>query len=374
MIVDALLGTGGGGELRGAIKVLTGEMADHGAPVVAIDGPTGVDLSTGAQSGRLVATVTVTFGGLRRGHLLNRTACGKVVVTDIGFPPPKDEWPRFVSDGWVRGILPVFTTAMHKGDRGRIVVIGGAEGMSGAALHAVHSSFAAGAGLVKLVSTAGTVAAAKAATANAMTLVADFDRSPEDDVLGVLEWADAVVLGPGMGVSQGCARFVDRVLESCKVPLVLDADALKGDLSRIADGGDRIVVTPHPGEFRKMFPDLDIASLGVFEAARMASERLGCTVLLKGVPTVIASADETLVVGSGNPALATGGSGDVLSGLVGAFLARDLSPVRAAALGAQVLGRAAELASAVNTVRATRPEQVVGSFAEYWREDRKSVV
>ncbi len=367
VIVDAILGTGASGPLRDSIRPLVDQMYAHGAPIVAVDGPTGVDLTSGMQSGDISAALTVTFGGLRRGHLFNRTACGKVVVVDIGFPSPQPDWPRLATDGWARKVLPPFSADMHKGDRGRVVVIGGGDGMSGAAIHAVRSCFAAGAGLIKLVSSVDTIAAAKESVPDVMTIVTDFDKDPGQEILEAIDWADSLVVGPGIGVTPARARFVEKLLNAVEVPVALDAGGLQGVGAGFARIAEKIVATPHVGEFRQMFPDIDIKNLGSFEASRLASERLGCTVLLKGVPTVITSGEKTFVVASGNPALATGGSGDVLAGIIGAFLARRVDPACAAALGAHALGRAAELAVVGHGVRTTRPDHVVSHLPDYWR-------
>src|SRR3989442_906351 len=114
--------------------------------MVAIDGPTGLDLWSGEAHGRVRAQLSVTFGGPRRGHLLAREWCGKVVVVDAGFPPPDPSWPLLVTDGWAGARLPKLAPTMHKGDRGRVTVVGGANGMTGAALHAARGALAAGGG------------------------------------------------------------------------------------------------------------------------------------------------------------------------------------------------------------------------------------
>jgi len=168
VVVDALLGTGASGEPRGPLGALAARVAQHKGPVVAVDGPTGVDLSTGEAHGPIRATLTVTFGGARRGHLLQRAWCGKVVIADIGFPPPDPDWPRLFTDHDARRLLPPLEVGFHKGDRGRVVVVGGAEGMAGAALHAASAAFAAGAGLARrLVGGGGEVRVAVAAAAAA---------------------------------------------------------------------------------------------------------------------------------------------------------------------------------------------------------------
>src|SRR2546422_3885022 len=160
--VDALLGTGASGPARGDVLALAQRLVTYGATLVAVDGPTGLDLSSGEAHGPVRAAVSVTFGGPRRGHLLARDWCGKLVVVDIGLPPADPSWPMLVTDAWAGARLPTLTPTMHKGDRGRVPVVGGSNGMTGAALHAARAALAAGAGLVKLVAGPETIVAARA--------------------------------------------------------------------------------------------------------------------------------------------------------------------------------------------------------------------
>jgi NAD(P)H-hydrate epimerase len=366
VVVDALLGTGAEGPPRGKVGELAGRIAAFGAPVVGVDGPTGLDLSTGKAHGPIRARLTVTFGGARRGHLMARDWCGKIVVIDIGFPPPDPGWPELVDDRWARMLLPSFHSSMHKGDRGRVLVVGGDEGMAGAAIHATRSALAAGAGLVKLAAAEPTIRAAQESLPDALTLITELGPEVETELGKAADWADAVVVGPGIGRSKERQRFVTSFLKSVRKPAVVDADALQGGVGSWGTDGGARVLTPHPGEFATAFPGL--ASVEPFDAVVAAAKAAKATVLLKGVPTRIASPKAAVLVSaSGNPSLATGGSGDVLSGLIGAFLARGLEPRIAAALGAHAMGRAAELASRDHSARATRPSDVIAALPVLWK-------
>lgn len=373
--VDALLGTGAAGPAKGDVLALAQRLADYGAPVVAVDGPTGLDLTSGEAHGPLHAQLTVTFGGPRRGHLLAREWCGKIVVVDIGFPPPPRDatWPILITDAWAAERLPRLAPQMHKGDRGRVCVIGGANGMSGAAIHAARGALAAGAGLVKLVAAHETIAAAQASLPDLLTVETALGERLEPQAVEALEWGDALVLGPGLGRTDERKQFVAAVLSHRAVPTVIDADALH--LLDNLDNLDRprqrpLVLTPHLGEFRALVGDAlaDEAANDRWAAAARASTKLKCTVLLKGVPTVIADLRGPVqVVASGNPGLATGGSGDLLAGFIGAFLARGTAPAEAAALGAHALGRAAEQGARQWTARSLRPADVLAALPEVWR-------
>ncbi len=367
VVVDALLGTGAGGAPRNGIAALAQRVAGHGTPIVAIDGPTGLDLTTGDAHGPVHADLTVTFGGLRRGHLLQRDWVGRVVAVDIGFPPADPAWPHLVTDAWARTLLPPFQPTMHKGERGRVLVIGGARGMAGAAMHVARAAFACGAGLVKLALHEESVAAAQTNFPDALTLSTALGPDVEPELADAIAWADAVVLGPGLGRGNDRMAFATGVMGLAGVPVVIDADALHvPDLAGV--GTASRVLTPHLGEFTSQFPDLAHEERFAAPAAAISRCPPDTALLLKGAPTVIADTAGTRVVAAGNPALATGGSGDLLAGCIATFLARGVAPGDAAALGAQALGRAAEQASAYQTVRATRPEDVADGFADLWRE------
>ncbi len=345
--VDSLLGTGAVGPAKGDVLALAQRLVEYGAPILAVDGPTGLDLTSGEAHGPVRAQITVTFGGPRRGHLLAREWCGKVVVVDIGFPPPDAAWPGLVTDAWAAERLPRLAPQMHKGDRGRVCVVGGADGMSGAALHAARAALAAGAGLVKLVAARETIAAAQASLPDVLTVESTLGEDLDPAAAEALEWADAVVLGPGLGRQTAREQFVAQVLSRRAVPTVIDADALhyfKGQTNR------PVVCTPHLAEFRALAGDAlaDEAANDRWSAAARAAAKLRCTVLLK-------------------PGLATGGSGDLLAGFIGAFLARGTAPAEAAALGAHALGRAAESGARQWTARSLRPADVLAALPDVWR-------
>jgi hydroxyethylthiazole kinase-like uncharacterized protein yjeF len=365
--VDALLGTGAAGPARGDVLALAQRLVAYGATLVAVDGPTGLDLSSGEAHGPVRAALSVTFGGPRRGHLLAREWCGKLVIVDIGLPPADPSWPLLVTDAWAGARLPKLTPTMHKGDRGRVTVVGGAPGMTGAALHAARAALAAGAGLVKLVAGVETIQAARASLPDVLTVESALGPELEPAAAEALEWADALVLGPGLGREPTRAPFVQAALARRPVPTVVDADALalfQGPAER------PVVLTPHLGEFRAQFGDAlaDAAANDRWAAAAKAAQKVRGTVLLKGVPTVIADLRGPIhVVASGNPGLATGGSGDLLAGFIGAFLARGSPGPEAAALGAHLLGRAAEHGARQWTARSLRPADVLAALPDIWR-------
>ena len=374
LAVDALLGTGASGPPRAPMAALLDRLVDLEVPVVAVDGPTGVDLLSGTVHGTPRADLTVTFGGVRRGHLLARDEVGDVLVVDIGHPPAEPEWPVLVTDRDAAEWLPRLHAGDHKGTRGRVVVVGGESGMTGAVRMAARAAFATGAGLVHAVAPAETVAALVQAEPDLQTLAHPFEGEPSAALHELVQRADALVIGPGLGRAAGRREWIAATAQHAKA-LVLDADALIAfqgatDALRALAGGRPVVLTPHPGEFRTLFPDLAAQrELDPWGAATAAAERVEAVVLLKGVPTVVAAPNRPpLTIAAGNPGLATGGSGDVLSGIVGTALAQELEPRIAAALGGQALGRAADAAVRRVSARSLRPTDVIAALPELWRE------
>ena len=374
LLVDAILGTGAKGPLRDTTAALVDRINDLTLPVAAIDGPTGVDLETGASHGAAVrAAVSITFGGLRRGHLLARDEVGDVVVVDIGHPAPDPAWPSIVTDADSAQALDRFESRAHKGTRGHVVVIGGDAGMSGALRLSCRAAFAAGAGLVHAVAPDPTIDTLVIAEPDLQTLRHEFTSELKPGLSELLARSDVLVMGPGLGRGDGRLEFVLAAARKARAA-VLDADALNAfqgesrHLRKLAKERE-VVLTPHPGEFRRLFPEhSDGLELDPWRAAQEAAHASGCTVLLKGVPSVVATSNGTIAtVAAGNPGLATGGSGDVLSGIIGAFLAQQYDTPVATCLGAQVLGRAADLAARRTTARGLRPMDVIGALPDLWR-------
>ena len=375
VVLDALLGTGAKGPPRGAAASAIEQLMRLAVPVVAVDGPTGLDLSDGTVSAPCVrADLTVTFGGFRRGHLLQRSVCGAIVVMEIGFPPPDPRWPAVVTDRWLAEVLPPFRAEMHKGDRGRIAIVGGSEGMAGAAIFAAKAAARSGAGLVKICASAPSVTAAQAQSPDVMCVPTALGPDLEPALAEALAWADAVVLGPGLGRGPARDAFAREVLRTARGSVLLDADALHAFRGAVEElrallAGRIALLTPHKGEFGALFPDLaEGTRRDPFAAAQEAADRLGQAVLLKGVPTVVSAPGLPLLVSAaGNPGLSTGGTGDVLAGMAAAWLARGAPGQTAGAAAAHVHGRAAEDVAQHRSVRSLRPDDLLGVLSPLWR-------
>jgi hydroxyethylthiazole kinase-like uncharacterized protein yjeF len=356
IVIDGLLGTGSSGAPRGAIADAVAAInaaRARGAFVVALDLPTGVDATSGHDSDSVLADLTLTFGALKRGHLIARQACGAIAVLDIGlgaYAALDDNAPPIVDAPWVAHHVPSIAADAHKGTRKKLAIVGGHAGMAGAAILAARAAMRSGVGMVKLVVAPDSLPVVQAAEPFALagSWPAD-DPSVDHDVTS---WADGIVVGPGLGRGSDSRTLVDRVLARWRGPVLLDADALNvfdGDVDALARAiGDRpALLTPHPAEFARLAGTKVEHVLDCrFEIGADLSRRTGATVLLKGVPTVITAPNgERLVSASGTPVLAAAGSGDILSGIAGTLLAQTGNALVSGAIGAWIHGRAAELAA-----------------------------
>lgn len=357
--IDALFGTG----FRGVPENDSAEAIDalnaSGVPIVAVDIPSGVDGTTGAVEGDAVhAAITVTLGALKPGLVLYPGAelAGLVRVADIGFPPDLVASDLgLLEEEDVAALLPVREPDTHKRATGVVLVVAGSRGMTGAVHLVAEAAYRAGAGLVNVA-----VPESVLAVVQASLVEATFVPLPETDEGTVrpdglaaladrLDAVDAVAVGPGLTTDSDTAVFVRSLVRECPAPLVVDADALNAFTGRAVDLADRkadAVLTPHAGEFARLarLATRDVIADRVGRTRALAAETRA-VVLLKGSRTVIASPDGVARVNpTGGPVLATGGSGDVLTGMIAALMARGLAPIDAASAGAYLHGIAGRLA------------------------------
>ena len=344
LVVDALFGAGLSRPLEGAAAQMVEALND--LPVAAVDIPSGVSGDTGQPLGGVYvkAALTVTFFRKKPGHLLlpGHLLCGETVVADIGIPPDAanttlhENTPALWHFPWPR-------LEGHKYSRGHCVVVSGPAHATGAARLAARAALRVGAGLVSVASPPEAVAV------NAAHLTAVMLKPFEDaDGLAKLlsdRRLNAVVLGPGLGVSGETRALVDAALKSGG-SAVLDADALTSfhtDPEALFNRlHERCVLTPHAGEFERLFPGLLDEASSKMEAARSAAARAGCVVLLKGADTVIAHpGGKAAINANAPPTLATAGAGDVLAGLIGGLLAQHMTAFDAACAGTWLHGEAA---------------------------------
>lgn len=353
VLIDGILGTGIRGEPRERQARAIDRMNRAPRPVLALDIPSGVDGDTGAVPGIAVdADVTVTFGFPKLGALLHpgRARVGRLVAVDIGFPPldPGRVGARALTPAWASAHRPVRALDTHKNAVGTLLLMAGSEGMAGAAVLAARAALRAGTGLVRVASAPANRVILQSAVPEAIFVDAD----DPDAVSEALEASTAVGAGPGMGTDGAAETRLARVLDGPPLPLLLDADGLNllardrpRSLEAVADARP-LVVTPHPGEMERISGvDRDDLAADRVGRARDFAEESGAVLLLKGMPSLVASPDGgTLVDSVGTSDLATGGMGDVLTGTASAFLAQGCEPEVAAGLALHVSGRAAVLA------------------------------
>lgn len=350
LVLDGVLGTGATGAPREPQAALIRAMNGAGTPVLALDGPSGVDLTTGAVAGAAVqAAATLCFGAPKRGLLLypGRAHAGRLLVAEVGFPALAEAGAWLVTAGWARARLPRVAPNAHKGQLGTLLVVAGREGVAGAAALVAHGAGRTGVGIVRVASVAANRVVLQTLRPEALFV----DRATPE-LEAALDAADAVVAGPGIGTDAEAEAVLRRVLEHGRSPLLLDADALTL-LARSPELAARAptrptLLTPHPGEMARLLDGsaAEIAA-ALFEHATRAAERFGCAVLLKGWPSLVAAPGQPVLVNTtGHAGIATGGMGDTLAGVAGAFLARGTPPAEAAALALFFAGRAAEIAGA----------------------------
>lgn len=346
VIVDGLLGTGLESDVRGEFVTAIEAINQHPADVLALDVPSGINSDTGVMQGYAVqANVTVTFIGLKRGLLTGDAVdhCGLVQTADLSLPTEAFDRVKVAAellDDELRQVLlqPRCRTA-HKGDFGHVLVIGGDYGFAGAARMAAEAAARVGAGLTSVATRPEHVTAISGARPELMChAVLD-----ADDLKRLLQRATVVAIGPGLGQSDWAQRLLDTVVQS-DVPMVVDADALnllaKQPLQR-----EHWVLTPHPGEAGRLLgDDAALCQADRFAAAATLQQRYGGVVVLKGAGTVVQADGITAVNITGNPGMACGGMGDVLTGVIAGLLAQGLSPMQAASLGVYLHGCAADCA------------------------------
>ncbi len=357
LIVDALLGTGLGAEITGLYAEVINWINGTGLPVVAVDVPSGVDATSGQLHGPTVcADLTVTFAEAKVGHVLRPAVdyVGDLVVVDIGIPIQLvGQYPSrhfYVDAEMAAALLPDRPETGHKGSFGHLLTIAGSTGKTGAAVLAAEGGLRVGAGLSTLACPASLNPVFEVKLTEVMTaLLSDRDGEVATDAIaGVLQICagkQAVVVGPGLGVGDGARALVDAILLHSSLPLVLDADGLNTlSLETLRKRTGATILTPHPGEMARLL-DCTVAEI---EADRLATAtafaaEYNVILVLKGAPTIIATPDgRSFINGSGNPLLASGGTGDVLAGLIGGLLCQGCAPDVAAVLAVFLHGSAAD--------------------------------
>ena len=357
--VDAIFGIGFRGRAGGSFAAAIDALNETPAPVVAADIPSGVEGDTGIHRGpAVVADVTVAMGAPKLGDVLfpGASVAGVLEVADIGFPDDllrSDLWLLEAAD--VRRWLPSRDPDTHKRRTGVVLVVAGSRRMTGAPQLVVEGAYRAGAGLVTLAVPQGILPVVQAGPREATFL--PLPEGPEGSAAEAavevladgLDRFDAVAVGPGMSTDEGTRSLVRRLVRESPIPMVIDADGITAFAGRAGELSVRTapaIITPHAGEFARLFgmPASEVADDPV-GLVRKAAAETGCVTLLKGSRTLIASPDGQVRLNpTGTSALATGGTGDVLTGAIASLAARGVDPFDAAAAGAFVHGVAGRIA------------------------------
>ena len=356
LLVDALLGTGSKGEPRGTVAEAIMAMNKSGTPVLSLDVPSGIAADSGEELGESVwAKRTITLG-LPKPFLFQGTGLehsGSWDVADIGVPRELLAEPtqaQLTGCEWAAAILPERMRSSHKGDNGSLLIVAGSSNMPGAAAMAVQSALRAGAGLV-------TIASVEAVCRAVSNRIPECILHPLPEVDGVLsadaahellalgDRYDAAVFGPGLTQQDSVVVFLEQIWADWKLPSVIDADALNIVAKGVTLPSAECILTPHPAEMSRLL-QASVAEVQAdrFGAVRSTQQKFGKCTLLKGPYTVVADEDQHLAVNrSGNAGMATGGMGDVLSGILGTLLAQSIPAYHAAVSGTYWHGLAADI-------------------------------
>jgi len=347
IVIDALLGTGAKGNLRPPILQLVNRINEMDAFRVAVDVPTGVDADTGEVSGEAIkANLTITFHRTKKGLGKAKRYVGELVVKSIGLP---EEFERFAGPGDVLMVSKPRPSESHKGDFGRLLVVGGSETFSGAPTLVAEAALRTGVDLVYVAAPEKTAYAISSLSPDLITIKLEgkhLNPNNLDALTPYVKVSDAVVLGPGIGLHPETGEAVEEIVETVEKsgkPLLLDADGLKAFAQFKRKLNVPLVLTPHPGEYAILTGSKPPEPMSEkVLAVQKTAAKLKATVLLKGHVDVVSDGERVKLNFTGNPGMTVGGTGDVLSGIVGAFLAQKVDCFEAAVAGAFANGAAGD--------------------------------
>jgi ADP-dependent NAD(P)H-hydrate dehydratase / NAD(P)H-hydrate epimerase len=358
--IDAIFGTGLNSDVRGYFKEIIDFINHRGRPVFSVDIPSGLNADTGKAGGVCIqAHTTATFAFPKIGHILYPGAkyTGKLHVVDIGIPPhiaDRVAPARYLLNAAkIKESLSPRSPEAHKGSTGHLMVVSGSTGKTGAAALTAVSAMRSGAGLVTLGIPKGLNRVAETLVLEAMTLPLPengegfLGESAYDEIIKQLSGKQCLAVGPGIGTEPETVRLVHRLIKNCRIPMVIDADGLNniaGHTETLKTAGAPVVITPHPGEMARL---MDTSVRQIQEdrigAAKDFASAHAVHVVLKGARTVISHPDGTVYVNlTGNPGMASGGMGDVLTGVIAGFMTQGYTPRAAARTGVYLHGAAAD--------------------------------
>ena len=375
VIVDAIFGVGLSREVTGDHADLIRRINEAPAFKVAVDMPSGVSADSGKRLGEaLAADLTVTFAFAKAGQLVypGKKYCGELVVSDIGITPdPKKQPDCFRCTPDDLGHLSPLLADDHKGSRGRVLCIAGSRGMGGAACLCAHAALASGCGMVRIYTPSCNREAILSRLPEA--LVDGYETYREEMLLAAMEWADSIVIGPGLGTDETAEAIVDCVFRRASLPLLADADALTLLARRpelFHETSAPLILTPHMGEMARL---LSVSLQDVLDdrlkICRSFAKEYGVTLVLKDAATMTALADGRLFLNdSGNAGMATAGSGDVLAGILAGLRAQGTAGEWAAPLGVYLHGLAGDCAAQENSMRGMTASDLIAGMKTIYKE------
>ncbi|MCX8034585.1 MAG: NAD(P)H-hydrate dehydratase [Thermodesulfovibrio sp.] len=363
VILDAIFGTGLKRKIEGKLEKLVNLLNSLKKTVIAVDIPSGISSDTGEILGCAIkANSTVTFGLPKRGHFLfpGRDYTGKLCIEDIGFPEELTESEELkvslISRKFVCSLIPSRPLYSHKGTYGHVLVIAGSVGKTGAAFMCAKSALRAGSGLVTMAmpSVLNVVFHSKVLEEMILPLPSNkktLSKRAIDEIAEFInEKADVVAFGPGVGINEDTEEILKFLITNCPRPLVIDADGitlLVKNIKLLKKNKAETIITPHPGELSRMI-NLSVKEIerNRIEIAQKVANEMNTTIVLKGVPTIISDPlGNTFINTTGNPGMATGGSGDVLTGIISSFIGQGLNAFHASVLGVYIHGLSGDIAS-----------------------------
>ena len=368
-LIDAMFGIGLTRGLDGDFAIAADFLNQCEKPVLAVDIPSGYDTDSGKLLGKVgvVADKTVTFAYMKKGLILGecKAAAGDVRVADVGIYGNEENTAKLL-DADILRFVPDREITANKGSCGKVLVISGSESIYGACYLAANAALTTGAGLVKIYTHQNNIASIQQGLPEAM--YKGYTSFEEAEVLEEINWADAIVIGPGLGTSDVSVSIMDTVCKHANVPVIIDADGLNilsKDLSLLNELASRvpIVLTPHLKEMERLckIPVGDI-NYDMENVAKDFAAKHNCTVVLKNHTSVIANVNTIFYCNSGNEGLATPGSGDVLAGIIGALLGQHIDVVNAAAAGTFIHGCAGTIATSEVGVKGLLARDIIANI------------
>ena len=360
LIIDAILGTGFKGELRTPILDFTKWINSQNSLVLSIDIPSGVNADNGViAQNAIIADNTVTMGMTKVGMVvdLGKSHCGEIIQVDIGFPNIYDELPgmkfRTCKEDLAYQYLNAPDVVTYKHRQGKVLIIAGSQGMTGAAILAARGAVRSGAGLVTTCVPQSLSDIYETNIIEGLTVGCEDDGKGyfTEDNYAVIEkyfdWSDTILIGPGLGKNASTMKLVKKIKSNYEKPMVIDADALScfnGNVELFNKIKGEYIITPHHGELANLL-SVNISTIkeNLIDYLQYVSENIDGTIVIKNAPTIIANKNEVVVNTTGNQGLATGGTGDVLSGVIASFTAQGIPASIAAELGVFIHGKAADL-------------------------------